>query len=368
MPRTIWTGTISFGLVSVRVGLYSATQQQDVSFHQFERGTDERVRYKRVAEGTDREVDYSDVVKGYEVSGGEYVMLTKNELEEAEPGRSRTIEIEDFVELSEVDPIYYEKTYYLGPAEDESRRAYALLRDAMAKAGLAGVAAFVMRGKEYLAVVRPWKRVLVLETLFFADEVRDPQDVLDKLPAATKSDSRELRTAVDLIQQLKTSWEPERYHDTYRERLLDLIRQKAAGEEVHAEQPERGDDNVIDLMDALQRSIEQARDGRSRTSSAGKRSGTKSKSGSSKATKSTKSTGSTKSTRSTKSSSSKSSASTSAGSESTGAKSTGKKSKTAKSSKPSGRKQSTSSSSRTSSKRTASKRTSSKRTPSKRSA
>lgn len=118
MARTIWTGTISFGLVSVRVGLYTATDKKDVSFHQFERGTDQRVRYKRVAEGTDREVDYSDVVKGYGVSGGEYVMLTQDELEAAEPGRSRAIEIEDFVELDEIDPIYYEKTYYLRHLRD----------------------------------------------------------------------------------------------------------------------------------------------------------------------------------------------------------------------------------------------------------
>jgi DNA end-binding protein Ku len=256
---------VSFGLVNVPVELYTATQQQDVAFHQFERGSNERVRYKRVAEGTDREVDYSEVVKGYETAKGQYVLLTQEELEAADPGRSRSIDIGDFVELSRIDPIYYEKTYYLAPSQrkgDEGgAKAYALLRDAMSKAGLAGVGSFVMRGKEYLALIRPWKRVLALETLYFADEVRDPEDLIDSLPGETRSDSRELRTAVDLVRQLRTDWEPEKYQDSYRVRLLEIIGEKAEGNEIHVEAEAEESGQVIDLMEALQRSIDQAKSG-----------------------------------------------------------------------------------------------------------
>lgn len=256
---------MSFGLVNVPVELYTATQQQDVAFHQFERGTNERVRYKRVAEGTDREVDYSDVVKGYETSKGQYVMLTQEELEAADPGKSRSIDIDDFVELSQIDPIYYEKTYYLAPSQrkgdDGGGRAYALLRDAMSEAGLAGVGSFVMRGKEYLALIRPWKRVLALETLYFADEVRDPEDLIDDLPRETRSGSKELKTAVDLVRQLRTDWEPEKYEDSYRVRLLEIIEEKAEGNEIHVAEEADESGQVIDLMEALQRSIDQAKGG-----------------------------------------------------------------------------------------------------------
>jgi DNA end-binding protein Ku len=265
MARSIWRGSVSFGLVNVPVELYTATQQQDVAFHQFERGTNERVRYRRVAEGTDREVDYSDVVKGYETAKGQYVMLTQEELEAADPGKSRSIDIDDFVELGRIDPIYYEKTYYLAPSQrkgDEGgAKAYALLRDAMSKAGLAGIGSFVMRGKEYLALIRPWRRVLALETLYFADEVRDPEDLIDSLPRETRSDSRELKTAVDLVRQLRTDWEPEKYEDRYRVRLLEIIEEKAEGNEIHVEEPADEGGEVIDLMEALRRSIDQAKGG-----------------------------------------------------------------------------------------------------------
>lgn len=265
MARPIWRGSVSFGLVNVPVELYSATQQQDVAFHQFERDSNKRVRYKRVAEGTNREIDYSDVVKGYETTQGKYVMLTQEELEAAAPEKSRSIDVSDFVLLDEIDPIYYEKTYYLAPSQrkgDEGgAKAYALLRDAMENAGLAGVGSFVMREKEYLAVIRPWKRVLALETLFFADEVRDPEDVIDNLPAATRSDSKELKTAIQLVRQLRTDWEPERYHDSHRIRLLEIIEEKAKGNEIHVEEKAEEEGQVIDLMEALRRSIDQAKTG-----------------------------------------------------------------------------------------------------------
>jgi DNA end-binding protein Ku len=262
MARPIWNGSLSFGLVNVPVRLLSATEQKDVSFHQREAGSNARVRYKRVAEGTDREVEYKDVVKGYELPGDKFVTLTQEEVESASLGRSRSLEISDFVDLAEIDPVYYEKSYYLAPREESAHEAYALLRDAMEQSGLAGVGSFVMRGKEYLAVIRPWKRVLVLETLLFADEVRDPQEVVDTLPSSSKNNSREVKAAVNLIEQLTTPWKPEQYHDSYRERLLSIVKDKAKGKEIEVEEYEPEESNVVDLMDALRRSVDEARSGR----------------------------------------------------------------------------------------------------------
>lgn len=259
MARAIWTGTMAFGLVSVPVGLFSATQQKDVRFNQFEEGTNRRVRYKRVAEGTDEEVPYEKIVKGYQLDSGEYVMLTTEELESVEPGRSRTIEITDFVELSEIDPIYFEKSYYLGPQGEGAQRAYALLMRAMRESGLAAIATFVMRTKQYLAVIRAREDVLVLETLFFPDEVREPRKVLDTLPEAAEVGRRELDTAMSLIEQLTVAWEPERYRDAYRERVLDLIASKAKGERIEAAPAAAEPTGAVDLMDALRRSVEAAR-------------------------------------------------------------------------------------------------------------
>ncbi|GAA5019381.1 Ku protein [Actinopolymorpha pittospori] len=277
MPRQIWSGSLSFGLVNVPVGLVSATEQKDVSFHQREAETNARIRYKRVAEGTDREVDYKDIVKGYELPGDKFVTLTQEEVDAASLGRSRSLEIADFVDLTEIDPVYYEKTYYLSPREESAYEAYALLRDAMEQTGLAGVGSFVMRGKEYLAVIRPWKRILVLQTLLFADEVRDPEDVNDDLPAARKSTSREMKAAVNLIEQLATPWKPEKYEDTYRERLLGIVKDKAKGREISLEEVEPEESNVVDLMDALRRSVEEAKSGRAGAgqAKAGSRAGTK---------------------------------------------------------------------------------------------
>lgn len=263
MARPVWQGSISFGLVNVGVGLYTATEQRSVSFHQFERGTNKRVRNKRVAEGTDREVEYEDIAKGYEVDS-EHVLVTQEELESVAPETSRTIAIEDFVELTEIDPVYYARTYYLAPRDEENEHPYALLREAMKQAGLAGIATLVMRNKEYLAALRAAGDVIVLNTMFFADEVRDPRDTVDRLPGQRKLPSRELDTAGKLIRELATSWEPERYHDTHRERVLQLVEQKAGGEEPDIAAVEEPAENVVDLVAALEESIERARGGAQR--------------------------------------------------------------------------------------------------------
>jgi DNA end-binding protein Ku len=199
MARAIWSGAMTFGLASVPVQVYSATEAHEPVFHQFEKGTSDRIRYQRVNERTGAEVEYSDVVKGASVGGGKYVMLDADELEAVAPGRSRSLEIQTFVDLEEIDPIYFSKTYFLGPRGDETKKTYALLRDAMANSNKAAIASFVMRSKEYLAAVRADGDLLVLETLFFADEIRDPHHEIDNIPSRVKVSPKELRMAGQLI-------------------------------------------------------------------------------------------------------------------------------------------------------------------------
>jgi DNA end-binding protein Ku len=261
MARAIWSGSVAFGLVNVPVGLFAATEDHAVHFNQFQEGTSDRIRYKRVNERTGREVDLAHIVRGHEVGDGDYVLLSDEELEAVEPGRSRTVDITDFVDLAEIDPIYYQKSYYLGPRGEGAARAYALLHRAMADTGKAGIATFVMHGKQYLATIRAAEPdVLVLETTFFADEVRDAADVVEDLPAGETFRGRELTIAKQLIESMTTGWDPANYHDTYRERVDDLIKRKQRGEEIVTEgggAPE--DSNVTDLVDALRRSAEEMR-------------------------------------------------------------------------------------------------------------
>ncbi len=260
MARAIWSGTISFGLVTVPVKLYPATEQKDIRFHQFKEGTRQRIRYKRVSEETGREVDYQDIDKGYEVDKGQFVIVTPKELEGAAPEKTRTIEIEDFVDLEDIDPIYYEKTYYLAPTDDAgAKKAYALLLRAMEEEGKVAIGRFVMRTKQYLAAIRPMDGILALETMFFPDEIRQPSEV-ENVPVRAKAGERELRMARQLIGSLATEWDPARYHDTYRERVLKLIRDKVKGKEVVLpEAPTTS--RVADLMEALRQSIEATKKG-----------------------------------------------------------------------------------------------------------
>src|SRR5215468_8288476 len=262
MARAIWTGTVAFGLVNVPVGLFSATEDRTFHFNQFEAGTPDRIRYKRVNERTGGEVELADIVRGYEVAKGDYVLITDEDLEAVEPGRSRTIEIVDFVDIAEIDPIYYQKAYYLAPRGDGAGRAYALLHRAMADAGRAAIASFVLHGKEYLAAIRVYEDVLALETMYYADEIRDPSEEIDNLPADVKLPDRELAVAKQLIESMRTQWQPDGYHDSYRARIEDLIERKRKGEEVVREGEPGGEADVTDLMDALRRSAEQMRNRR----------------------------------------------------------------------------------------------------------
>jgi DNA end-binding protein Ku len=258
VARAIWSGSIGFGLVSIPVRLYTATKKRDVRFHEFQGETGKRIRHKRVAEETDAEVEYEDVVKGFEVDKGDYVIVTPDELEAAKPEATHTIEIHDFVTLSEIDPIYFEKSYYVGPQGGTgAERPYALLFRAMQERSKVGIGSFVMREKEHLAAIRPMDGVLVLETMLFPDEVRGIGEI-ENLPKDLDVDPKQLRMAVELIDSLSSPWEPERYRDTYRERVLELIERKAQGQAIVTEEPATPG-KVRDLMEALRASVEAAK-------------------------------------------------------------------------------------------------------------
>jgi DNA end-binding protein Ku len=250
------------------VAIYSATQEHEVSFHQFEKGTSDRIRYHRVNERTGKEVDYEDIVKGADVGGGQYVMLDPDELDAIAPGRSRALEIHTFVDLDDIDPIYFQKTYYLAPPTDEAKKTYALLRDAMADANRAAIATLVMRNKEYLAAIRPQGDLLVLETMFFADEVRDPHKEIDTLPGKVSARPQERKMAGQLIASMTGKWNPSDYRDTYTDRVNELIDAKKQGAEVRLAEEAPAATEVSDLMEVLRRSVEAARKSRTTTKKA----------------------------------------------------------------------------------------------------
>jgi DNA end-binding protein Ku len=289
MPRAIWSGSISFGLVNVPVKLYSAVHPQGLSFHQFQEGTNARVRNKRVSEKTGREVAYDDIVKGYEVSKGQYVMVDPDELAEFNPRATRTIDIEDFVALDDIDPIYYDNTYYLAPEDSEgARKAYALLLKAMEDQGKVAIGRLVMRNKQYLAAIRPLDGALAVSTMRFHDEVMAPSDI-DQIPtgrSAPKAQPSEVKMAGQIIDSMSREWDPKRYEDTYRVQVLDYLKKKAAGEEIVVEEEPEEQSKVVDLMAALEASLEAAKKtGSRRTSSSSTKKSSSSARKSSSATK-----------------------------------------------------------------------------------
>jgi DNA end-binding protein Ku len=259
MARPIWTGSISFGLVSVPVALYTATSAHEVSFYQYEKDTTDRIRYQRVNERTGKEVEFGDIVKGTETSKGKLVMLDQDELDAVAPGRSKSLEIHAFVDLDEIDPLYYQKTYFLGPGNDETLQTYALLRDAMTKVNRAAIGTLVMRGKEYLAAIRADDGLLVLETMFFADEVRDPKKEIDRQPGRSKAKPAEVKMAVQLIESMARAWKPADYSDGYTARVKALVRQKAKGGKVKEAEPAPEATGAADLMEVLRSSVEAAK-------------------------------------------------------------------------------------------------------------
>ena len=255
MARSIWSGALSFGLVSVPVKAYTATHDHSVHFNQLdEKGA--RIKYEKVSEKTGKPVE--DIKLGYERSKGRYVTFDREEIEELRPASTKT-----------VDPIYYEKTYWVAPDGEAAARAYALLLAAMEDQQKVGIGSVVMRNKQYLAAIRPLDGALAMSTMRFADEVISKKDI-DEIPSRTKKPApKELALANQIIDSLSSTWDPKRYHDTYTEVLKDLIERKAEGEEIEVERPDDGEGKatVVDLMAVLQASVEEARKGRSSTRS-----------------------------------------------------------------------------------------------------
>jgi DNA end-binding protein Ku len=253
----MWSGAISFGLVNVPIKLYSAVSKKTVRFHQLNGETGNRIQQKRVDPETGEEVAYDQIVKGYELTRDRYVVINPDELEALDPEKSRTIDIEDFVDLAEIDPVFYDHPYYLVP-DKGAAKAYGLLLSAMEEAGKVAIARVVLRSKEQLVAIRPHRdgNLLMMETMIFADEVVPPED-LDGLPEKDdlKASDRELKMAQQLIESLASDFEPQRYHDEYREKVLELIEAKAEGAEI-AVQPEAPKaERVPDLMAALEASL-----------------------------------------------------------------------------------------------------------------
>ena len=295
MSQAVWTGSISFGLVNIPVKLYPATEPKDVRFHLYDRRTGKRVHYERVTKDFDapsfepepysddsaedgdepqtsddfgpaasaattaaQPVQREDVVKGFELPSGDLVTVTDDELISIAPERSRTIEIEEFVNLADIDPVFYEKSYHVGPARGMgAEKPYALLLRAMQGAGMVGIGRFVLRTKPHVVAIRPLKDALALETLFFADEVRSPAELTSGLSNLAVSD-REVKTARQLITAMATEWIPEKHADVYREELLELLRSKPAAAPAQATETP-SDTPVGDLMAALRASVEAAK-------------------------------------------------------------------------------------------------------------
>jgi DNA end-binding protein Ku len=270
MPRAIWKGALNFGLVNVPVGVYSATQDKSIHFNQFEEGTSDRIRYKKVNERTGEEVPAGRIVRGFDLGGGEYVLLSDEELESAEPQKSRLIEITDFVDLDQIDPVFYRSTYYLAPEGDAANKAYALLRQVMRNANKVAIGTVVMRNKEYPVTIRPDDDVLKMETMYFADEIRSPaKELPQQLPDASELSDRELSMADLLLESMQSDWDPDKYHDTHRQKVEDLIEAKRSGSEIVTGVEESPPSTkVVDLMDVLSASIDSVKSQRTAKSSA----------------------------------------------------------------------------------------------------
>jgi DNA end-binding protein Ku len=263
MPRAIWTGAISFGLVNVPVRMYSAVSEHDLHFNFVHEKDGSRIGYQKICKLEEKPVKDDEIVKAFEYEKGEYVYMSDEDFEAAQADGYRAIDIRDFVPHEEIDPIYFEKTYYLAP-EEGSEKVYELLRRAMEESSLAAVAKFVMRDRQHLGVLRVREGVITLERMYFADEIRPVDELVPETKA--KVDSRELKMAMQLIDQFTGEFKPEQYEDTYRDTLCEIIEAKRKGKEVHVE-PARAPEEPPDLMAALRASLEAAQ-GRRRSGKA----------------------------------------------------------------------------------------------------
>ncbi len=255
MPRTLWKGTLSFGLVTIPVGLYTATEDKSPHFNQLRKSDHSRIGYKRVAKADDEEVAYDDIVKGYEYEKDRYVVFEPEELDALKPKSSRVIDIEEFVPLEEIDPIYFDKPYYLAP-EETGAKAYGLLAKAMEESKRVAICRITMRDKEHLAVLRMVDGLLVMSTMLWPDEVREfsLSDVgIDEVPEPRE---QEVQMALTLIENYTGQFEPDKYTDTYREKVLEAVEAKVEGQEITVAPEEEEPTGVVDLMAALKASVE----------------------------------------------------------------------------------------------------------------
>jgi DNA end-binding protein Ku len=257
MARAIWKGSISFGLVNIPIALYSATRREELKFRLLRKTDLSPVNYKRVAEKDGKEVPWNEIVKGYEYEKGKYVVLREEDFQRVDLEATQTVDIQDFVDLEEIDPMYFYKPYYLEPQKGGDK-AYALLRDALKDTNKVGVAKVIIKTRQYLAGVKPEDGALVLELMHFADELADPEKL--HVPKKLEVGKREMDMAKSLIGSMTSKWEPEKYKDDYREALMDVIEEKveAGGKEIE-EKPRKAPKptKVIDLVSVLQKSLEQ---------------------------------------------------------------------------------------------------------------
>lgn len=263
MARAIWSGALSFGLVTIPIKAFAAVRDHSIHFNQLEAKTGARIKYKKVSDRTGREVDADHIEKGYELSKGEYVIVDPDELADLRPSSTRTIDVGDFVALDDIDPIYYDHTYWLAPDGETADRPYRLLLATMEDRQRVGIGTVVMRNKQYLGAVRPLDGALALSTMRFADEVIPKADI-DGLPSKRSTpDPKELKLAGQIVDSLASDWNPEQYRDTYTDELKDLIARKAKGEDLVVEEDDdQADAEIIDLMAALEASISSAKKGR----------------------------------------------------------------------------------------------------------
>lgn len=254
----MWSGSISFGLVNIPVKAYTAVRDHDVHFHRLDKKSGARVRNRKVSDTTGKEVDDGDVEMGFEIAKGRYVTFTKKDLDELKPPSTRAIDVTDFVALDDIDPVYYERTYWLAADGDAAKKAYALLLAAMEDRERVGIGTVVMRNKQYLTAIRPLDGVLAMSTMRFADEIVPRSTVEGLTKRAAKPETKALHMATDLIEGLSAEWDPARYHDTYTEELRARIKAKKAGKTLAAP-VEASDAKVVDLMAALEASVEAAK-------------------------------------------------------------------------------------------------------------
>jgi DNA end-binding protein Ku len=263
MPRPVWSGTISFGLVAIPIKLFHGVSKKGVSFNQLDDRTMSRIRLKKVSAETGEDVPDEHIVKGYEISKGRYVVVDPDELEPFIPSATKSIDLEEFVDLDEIDPVYFDTPYIIAP--DKTPKPYVLLARAMEEAGKVGIGRFVMRNKQYVAAIRASEGKLLMSTMVFADEVVDARNI-DELEALDDIDvsDKEVRMAEALVESLSSGFDPAKYHDEYRTQVLDLIERKAAGEEFEVPAAAAAAPKVVDLMAALEASVQAAKDARKR--------------------------------------------------------------------------------------------------------